>query len=323
MSGPSPDIVNQPPPRFASARPLRGIALKLCAVGVFSTMGALVKSLGDTMPIGQLVFARSLFALIPIGLLVAWGGGWRLLRTAHPIAHVRRSSFGCIGMFSGFTALTLIPLVDAVAINFATPLFITALAAVLLGEPVRVFRWTAVVAGLVGVLIILSPGFTAPREAGDLYLLGAGVALGGTVFSAMAMISIRRMADTERAEATAFYFTMTCLVLSGLTLPFAFQMPASATQWGLLISIGMLGGFGQILMTHSYRFVDASTIAPFDYTAMLFAVTFGYLVFDEVPKLATLIGASIVIASGLAILLRERQLGRRRGNTAAGGGSIP
>jgi len=292
-------------------RPLRGIALKLASVLVFIVMSSMIKATAAHVPPGQTVFFRSFFA-IPV--IVVWLAMRRELatgfRAVSPIGHVWRGLMGTLAMGMGFAGLGYLPLPEVTAIGYAAPLLTVIFAAMFLGEEVRLFRITAVGLGLVGVLIVLSPrlsivsGDTAShREA-----FGALLVLFGAVCAALAQVFVRKLVQTERTPAIVFYFSLTATVLSLATIPFGWVMP-TLTEGLILTAAGLLGGVGQILLTSSYREADASLVAPFDYASMIFALLIGYFVFAEVPTWTMLAGATIVIAAGVLIIWRERQLG--------------
>jgi drug/metabolite transporter (DMT)-like permease len=292
--------------------PLFGIGLKIAATFAFGLMALLVKMMGDAYHAGQLIFFRSAFALVPIlGLLWWQGESWRSLATSRPGAHALRSGAGTAAMFFGFSALLLLPLADATAIGFAAPIITVALAVWLLGERVRVYRWAAVGAGFVGVSMMVWPHLGQSQTSG----LGAALALLGAVCSAFAMIFIRRMSrpgeGQESGATIAFYFQTTAAIAGLLTLPFVWVTPGWS-DLALLTAIGLCGGLGQLLMTHSYAYAPASTIATFDYVAMIWALLFGWVFFREVPGVLVLAGAAVVAGAGLFILWRERQLGREK-----------
>jgi drug/metabolite transporter (DMT)-like permease len=294
-----------------SSNPLLGIALKVAATFAFTLMAAIARHLGEAIPVGQIVFFRSAFAFLPIVIFMLAGGHTiATLATKHPFLHARRALTGVLAMFTYFGALTYLPLADVTAISFASPLIVVALAALLLGETVRLYRWSAVAIGFVGVLIMVSPhlgtGFTQDAAA-----IGIGLAVANALLVAFTMIFIRMMTGTESALAITFYFQLTCTIVSLLTLPFAWATP-TYEQLLLLVLLGVLGGIGQLFMTNGYRFAQASTLANFDYAAMIWAILFGWLFFAELPAGAVYVGAAIVIASGLFIAWRERQLGLRR-----------
>lgn len=297
--------------RNVSSRPLLGIALKIAATFVFMLMAAIGRYLGDHVPVGQLVFFRASFAFLPIAaVMLVTGQGIAALATKRPLSHARRALTGVCAMFTYFGALTYLPLADVTAISFASPLIVVALAALILGEAVGLYRWGAVAVGFAGVMIMVSPHLGAGfGEAGAGIGVALGVANAGLV--AFTMIFIRMMTETESALAITFYFQLACTVVSALTLPFAWVNP-SAWELFLLIGLGVLGGIGQLFMTNGYRFAQASTLANFDYVAMIWAIFFGWLFFDELPALAVYAGAAIVIGSGLFIVWRERALGLKR-----------
>lgn len=293
-----------------SSRPLLGIALKVTATFAFTLMAAIARHLGETIPVGQIVFFRSAFAFIPIAIFMLVAGyGLSSLATKRPLSHARRAFTGIFAMFTYFGALTYLPIADVTAISFASPLAVVALAALMLGERVHLYRWSAIAIGFVGVIIMISPHLG--DGAGDgTSVIGIGLALTNAALVAFTMIFIRMMSGTESALAIAFYFQLTCSFASLLTLPFAWVTP-DTEQFGLLVLLGILGGIGQLFMTNSYRFAQASTLANFEYAAMIWAIFFGWLFFGELPAAAVYVGAAIVIASGLFIVWRERQLGLR------------
>lgn len=293
--------------------PLLGILFKLGAVTGFICMSAILKMTAEEVPTGEQVFFRSVFA-IPITLMwLALRGDLRTgLKVASPIGHVWRGVAGTIAMGAMFAGIGILPLPEATAISFATPILIVVFAAMFLGEEVRLYRMSAVALGLIGVMIILSPrmsGIGDVRQA-----MGASFALLGAVFAALAQIFIRKLTATETTSAIVFWFSCTSAVLSLTTIPFGWVVPSvSATM--LLIGAGLIGGISQILLTSAYRFADASIVAPFEYAAMLLALVVGYFFFDEVPTKVMLLGSGIVMFAGGLIIWRERTLGIERAKT--------
>lgn len=294
-------------------QPLRGIGLKLLSIAVFAAMAALIKATSDTIPPGQAVFFRSFFA-IPVILvwLAAQGHLHDGLRVQDPFGHLWRGVVGAGAMGTGFAGLGLLPFSEVTALGYAAPLLTVIFAAMFLGERVRLFRLSAVAMGLVGVLIVLSPrlsvdaGVADPRQQ-----LGAMVVLIGAVLTALAQVFVRKLVQTEGTAAIVFWFSVTCSVLALVTLPFGWVVP-DLVVLGMLVVTGFLGGLGQILLTSSYRHADASVIAPFEYASMLLALGIGFFLFDEVPTPIMLFGAAIIIAAGVLIIWRERQLGLER-----------
>lgn len=290
--------------------------LKLISGVAFTAMSALIKALSVRYPVGQLVFVRSFFAMIPLLAWLFWIGQLSdAVRTKRPLSHLKRGMIGSTGMFLGFAALGLLPLSDAVAIGYAAPLIVVVLAVIVLGETVRVYRWSAVCFGFVGVLLMLSPhlsprSLSAMTQGGP--ALGALFALGGALCSAMATIEVRKLTETEKTGAIVFYFMSMTSVLGLCTIILGWNWPRDGGDVALLVLIGVLGGIGQITMTSSYRHADASLIAPFDYAQMIWAVLLGWFVFGEFPLPVVLAGAGIVILSGLFVIWREQQLGLLR-----------
>lgn len=295
-------------------QPLRGIAYKLIAVMCFIIMQSLVKWVSKDIPAGESVFFRSLFALpVIIGWLALRGDLRTGLKVARPMAHVWRGFIGTCAMGSMFAGLAFLPLPEVTALTYAMPLLVVIFAAMFLDERVGVFRLGAVALGLIGVLIILAPRLTAFE--GDtvrtMEAVGAVIVLFGAMCGALAQIFIRKMVQTEEVAAIVFWFSCTSTLMALLTLPFGWAMP-TPMQLAALVVTGLIGGVGQIFLTSSYRFADASLVAPFDYASMLFAILIGYFIFAEVPTLPMLSGASLIIFAGIIIILRERQLGIRR-----------
>ena len=294
-----------------TANPARGIALKLASILLFTIMAALIKLGREVVPTGEAVFYRSLFALPPILIWAVWQ---RRLHEAFRVndrfAHLNRGLVGVAAMGCGFAALGFLPLPEVIAIGYAAPLLATALAALFLRERVRAFRWTAVAVGLAGVLIMLWPRLTLIGSGAvtDTEALGAWIALLGAFLVALATVHIRKLTRTETTLSIVFWFTVICTLAALTTLPFGWVWPGGWTAVAL-IAAGLFGGTAQILMTESYRQADASTLAPMDYSSMVYGLAIGYVFFAEVPGWSVLIGASIVIAAGVLIIWREHRLG--------------
>ena len=296
------------------ANPLRGIGLKILSVTVFTAMAICIKASAPHVPPGEAVFFRSFFAIPVILGWLAWEGKLRRgLHTHHPMGHVWRGLVGTSAMGLGFSALGLLPLPEATALGYAAPLLTVIFAAMFLGEQVRIFRLSAVFVGLVGVMIVLAPRLTVIDigDASKLQTVGAFAALLGAVFAALAQVFVRKLVHTEATAAIVFYFSVTAAVLSLVTLPFGWVVPA-LREAAFLVGAGFLGGVGQILLTESYRHAETSVIAPFEYVSMLLALVFGYALFSEAPTAPMLTGAALIVAAGLFIIWRERRLGIER-----------
>ena len=293
-------------------RPLAGIACKIAATLFFAMMFTAIRGLGPYFPVGEIVFFRAFFG-IPVIVATAFAtGGPKLLMTSRIDSHAFRSIAGTISMFCNFAAYIYLPLADATAIGFAAPLFVVVLAALILGEHVRLYRWSAVMIGFAGVIVIAGPDASMARTAA----LGASFALCGAALTGFAMVFIRRMSAYEHSITIAFYFMVTSASIGFLTLVFGWNRP-TLMEAALLVFTGISGGIGQLFLSFSYRYSEASGLAPFDYVAMIWAVILGYAFFGELPTTQVWIGAAVVIITGLFIFWRERQLGRQRAATAS------
>ena len=293
-------------------QPLRGIMFKVMAVCLFIFMASFIKAASVEVPPGQAVFFRSFFALpVILGWLAMRGelrSGWK---TPNPVGHFWRGLLGTSAMGLGFTGLGLLPLPEVTAIGYAAPLLVVVFASMFLNEKVGVYRLSAVLLGMIGVLIVLSPRLSIGAGLSTGETLGAVVVLMGAVFAALAQVFVRKLVQTEGTAAIVFWFSITSAVLALCTLPWGWAMPSVGVA-AILIMAGLLGGLGQIFLTSSYRYADASLVAPFDYASMILALIIGYFVFDEVPTGTMLLGAGIVILAGVLIIWRERVLGLQR-----------
>ncbi|GLS79683.1 DMT family transporter [Paracoccus marinus] len=307
------DLPRAAPSALPFQNPLKGITLKLGSVTVFTVMGAILKATADEVPVGEQVFFRSFFA-IPVILvwLASRGELGTGLRTHRPMSHFYRGIIGTMAMVCGFAGLGLLPLPEQTALGYAMPLLTVLFAGMFLGEEIRGFRISMVLLGIVGVLIVLSPRLgSGGADVSTRETLGAVVTLAGAALGALAQIFIRRMVTQERTSAIVFWFSVTSTVLALVSLPFGWVWPSPATA-ALLVATGTLGGIGQIMLTSSYRYADASLVAPFDYASMVLALLIGWFVFGEVATTTMLAGAAVIIAAGIAIIWRERQLGIAR-----------
>jgi drug/metabolite transporter (DMT)-like permease len=294
---------------------LTGVGLKMASVTVFVGMSTCIKLAGD-LPSGQIVFFRSFFATLPVLALFAWRGQLRrALATGSPGGQVVRGMVGVLSMWLGFFALTRLPLPEAITLSYAQPLMVVVFSAVFLGETIRVYRWSAVLVGLVGVLIVSWPNLTLLGSGSGLSsraAVGAVAALVAATASAVALLLVRRLAKTEPAATIVLWFSLVASLMGLLTAPFGW-VALSWEQALLLAGAGICGGIAQILMTEAYRYAEASTVAPFEYTSMILGIVSGYWFFADLPTLYTLVGGVIVIGAGLFIVWREHRLGIARG----------
>ncbi|POO57034.1 DMT family transporter [Agrobacterium rosae] len=298
----------------AAYNPIRGISFKLISVAFFLVMQTCIKAAGPDVPAGEITFFRSTFAIVPIVIYLAW---LRSLSSAfytkNLAGHFKRGFLGIVSMICGFYGLSLLPLPEFIAIGYASPLMAVVFAAVLLGETVRVYRWSAVLVGMTGVVVILWPKLTLLQAGG--FAAGEGVGalavLLGAVLGGLAMVQVRQLVVTEKTATIVLYFSLTGSLLSALSLPFDWEW-LDMKQTILLMSCGIAGGIAQIFLTESYRHAEVSTIAPFEYSSILFGITVSYVLFGDIPTMTMLIGTGIVISAGIFIIFREHQLGLAR-----------
>ena len=275
----------------------------LLAVAIFSCMDALIKWLSATYPTIEIVFFRSSFAFLPL-LPALLQGGRAALRTRRPLAQAGRAAIGVVSMFGFFYCFRLMPLADVFGIAFSAPIFVTALSVPMLGEKVGIRRWSAVVVGFVGVLVMLRPDT-------GMFASASWIALLATLLYALGQIFVRDLTKTETTACIVFYVTLTTTIVSGSALPFLWVTP-SWRDAPLLAAVGILGGVAQLAFTRAFRLAPAAVISPFDYTGLLYAGALGYYVWGDVPTATFLVGAAIVMASGLYILYRETKLAAQR-----------
>jgi drug/metabolite transporter (DMT)-like permease len=296
-------------------RPLYGAVLKLVSTFVFGLMLVAVKLVGDRVPPGEVVFFRSFFGAVPVLLMVAWQHELiATFKTPRPVGHVLRSFFGVSSMMLGFAAYQRMPIADALAIGYASPLLTVIIAALTLGEVVRGYRWSAIAIGFTGVVVILWPHLAdLERINTDKAALGAVLAFAGALFGAFAATQVRRLTlMQEDADTIVVYFSLGCALISLLSIPLQPWVWPSNYDLVFLIGAGLTGGVGQILLTRAYFFADASIVAPLEYVSIIWAVLFGWWLFGDLPDVTVSIGSVIVVFSGIIIIWREHQLGLRR-----------
>ncbi len=295
--------------------PLLGITLKVVSALAFTLMSAGLKTVSDRYPTGQIVFFRSFFALIPLLAWLAWRGNLvEAIRTNNVTGHCLRGFIGTFSMALSFSALAYLPLHDSIAIGYASPLIVVIMAALFLKEKIRIYRWSAVAVGFVGVMIMLSPFLgtsVVSRDTTATSTIGAGLALMGAVTAAGASIQVRRLTQTEETGAIVFYFSVMSAALGFGTILLGWKLPP-LMDCALFVSTGILGGIGQILLTQSYRHADASIIAPFEYTTMIWAIVLGWFLFGDLPGWTVIAGGILVAGAGLFVVWREHRLGLPR-----------
>jgi drug/metabolite transporter (DMT)-like permease len=297
----------------------KAILLKLAAAFLFAAMSVMVRWLGERYPVGQVVFFRSVFAVVPVVIIYAWRRElMAAIRIRRPIAHLGRGLTAVCAMFSNFSALARLPVVDATAISFVSPLITVALSAVFLKEQVRIYRWSAVIIGFTGVLVMLAPQLDVDASTVNaVAVTGAILGLLGAFFSACSTVQTRALTRSEATSSIVLYFSLICAIAGLCTLPFGWLAP-SWPELAMLMAIGVFGGLAHIFLTESYRLAEVSLVAPFDYTSMLWALILGYIVFNELPDTLVYLGAVIIAGAGLFVIWRERKLGLQRAKAAEG-----
>ena len=274
-----------------------GIVSILVAVFLFAIADALAKWLGQSYEPIQIVFLRYVFGLIPVALLVWHGGGLGALRTRRPVMHGLRALVTFTALLLLFTGLRRLPLAEAISVAFTAPLFVTALSGPLLGEPVQARHWAAVLVGFLGALIVIQPG-TGGFQVESLIVVASALC-----FALSALIT-RRMSRTETNVALLAYTTIGAGLASLPIMPFVWRPPAPDHLW-LFLAIGLIGGTAAYFVIQAYRNAPPAIVAPFDYTALIWAALFGWIVWQDRPEPPVWLGAAIIAASGLYITHRE------------------
>ena len=267
--------------------------ISICA---FSLMDVIVKW-SDAYPVGQVLFFRGFCGLIPILFLIPKDRFLDFYKTDRPLLHLKRCLSGLIALISIFIALRNLPLATVVSITFAAPIFTTIFSIFLLNEKVRLYRWLAVVVGFIGVVIISEPGFASL----NFYYVYPIIFCLGLSYVA---IAIRKLSTTEPVWLIGFFFSFSIMILSFFTFYQGWIVP-NVRDLLLLSMIGILGGLANLWLTQSYKYSEVSLVTPLKYLALVFAIIFGYLIWDEIPTIKTLICAFLVIISTLIIFRRE------------------
>ena len=266
------------------------------SVCTFSVMDLLVKWSSD-YPTGEVLFFRGFFGLLPTYFLIPKNKLKTFYTTERSKEHLFRCLMGLMALIAIVIALRELPLAVVVSLSYAAPLFITVLSIFLLSEKVGVFRWLAVLIGFLGVIIIAEPGFKGMNY---LYFLPLIFCIG----MAFVTITIRKLSTTEPIWLISIFFTITISIAGLATIPMGWVMP-NFQDFVLLALIGVTGGSANLFLTQSYKLSEVSLVAPLKYLALIFAIIFGYLIWNETPTIKTLIGASLVIFASLIIFKRE------------------
>ncbi|WP_408984338.1 DMT family transporter [Rhabdaerophilum sp.] len=279
--------------------------MRLLATLFFSLMSLSVRIASVEAPVGQIVFWRSAVALVPILVYLAWRSQLRHgLKTARPLGHVKRSLYGCAAMFFSFLSIAHLPLALATALSFLAPLIVVPIAVALLGERPGIIVVAATLLGFLGVGLMLWPAMVGPELAvGTLIGVGAGLACAAT--TALAKTEIKRLTATEAPAAIAFYFAVVCAACGLATWPIGWA-DVGQTALLALIASGLFGGFAHIAMTEAVARAPVSTLAPFEYTAMIWAILFDLAVFALWPEPISLLGALLIVIAAAGVAFADR-----------------
>jgi drug/metabolite transporter (DMT)-like permease len=278
-----------------------GILLMIGAVGCFAGMNMFVKLVGPEFHPLQAVFFRNTIAAFMVIPFVLVSGGLSTLKTKRPLGHAARAIVGVGGNASFFYAYQSIALADGMAVAMSVPIFATLFAIPILGERVGWQRWAAIFVGFGGVLIALNP--TGDIQTGSMF------ALSGTLFWAMTIVFVRRLSTTESPYAIVFYYMITGSLISTCLLPWIWVTP-SPQALIYYLGAGIVGGLGQIFMTFALKLAPASVVSPFEYTQIAWAVLFDLTIWGVSPASTTILGAGVVVLTGLYIFRREAKAKR-------------
>ena len=279
-----------------------GVLYGIASVACFAMMDASVKWL-DLFPVGQVLFSRFFFGLIPILMLVPRREFKTFYKTSRPKLHAFRAITGTLAIIALFIALREIPLADVVSLTFGGPIFVTLGSIFFLSEKVGIRRWLAVLIGFFGMLLIVKPAY----EELNIYYIFPIIFC---IFFACVALSIRSLSSTEPNYRIALYFSLLSMIVGLLTLPFGWVMP-NKFEFFLLIFTGLVGSVANILLTVSLRYAEASLVTPTKYLNLVFAILLGYFIWSEIPKLLTLVGAGLIIISSVIIFMRESELKKK------------
>ena len=279
-----------------------GVLYGIASVACFAMMDASVKWL-DMFPVGQVLFSRFFFGLIPILMLIPRDEFKTFYKTSRPKLHAFRAITGTLAIIALFIALREIPLADVVSLTFGGPIFVTLGSIFFLSEKVGIKRWLAVLIGFFGMLLIVKPAY----EELNIYYIFPIIFC---IFFACVALSIRSLSSTEPNYRIALYFSLLSMIVGLLTLPFGWVMP-NKFELFLLIFTGLVGSVANILLTVSLRYAEASLVTPTKYLNLVFAILLGYFIWSEIPKLLTLVGAGLIIISSVIIFMRESELKKK------------
>ena len=279
----------------------RGIALIVATTACFATLDTLSKMTNRYLPVNEIIWGRYVFHAIALTLLMGPRLKFDLVRTAHPGMQTLRALILLVSSTLFVSALVYLPLAEAAAISFVSPLVLTALSVPLLGDKVRRSQWIAVAVGFAGVLVLIRPG-------GKLFDIATLLPMGSAVSYALFQIITRKYAGRDSAYTTHFWTAMVCTILTSCTLPFFWKTP-DLWGWLALIAMGLVGGGGHYLLIRAYENAPPATLAPFSYIQLVWAACLSWLVFDHIPDAGSVLGMAIIVSAGLfAVWMQRRKM---------------
>jgi drug/metabolite transporter (DMT)-like permease len=281
--------------------PFRAVGFYVGNLVVMVVISALVKLLSVRYPVSQILFFRFMFAVLPLFVLAAFTLGILSIKTSRYRDHAIRSVSGVLALSLFFSAISLIPMAEATMISYSSPIFITLLSIPILSEKIGWWRWFAVLLGFVGVVIVAQPGSAV-------FSLGSLFAIGSAMLAAVVVVWLRLLSDTENPIITSIiYNSLGAVIFSIWALTIGWIAVESLADWALLIAVGLSASVQQFLFASSFRYGEASLLAPFEYLILIFSAVVGYVFWDEVPVLTSIFGGIIIAVSGLVILARTRK----------------
>lgn len=287
-------------------RPMFALFIRLCAAASIGTMAMLVKLAGERgVHVVEILFWRQALTLpMFVGYMII-AGQLALVKTEHLGGHAKRTIYGLVSMSLNFLAVMLLPLAEATTLNFTAPIFAVLLSVLLLRQSVGLYRWGAVIVGFIGIVVIAQPGN------GHIPLFGALIALAGAFMMAVVSIQLQQLGRTEQPLTVVFWFTALSTPVLAVALPFFFE-PHDTTTWLLLLGFSIFGGIGQFLLTASLRYGAVASVIVMDYSALVWATLYGWMVWDRLPPTQTWLGAPLVVGAGILIAWREHRLAQAR-----------
>lgn len=295
---------------IARPRPFLALGLRLLAAFALATMSMLLKLAGESgVHLIEMLFWRQALTAVLLGVGLALAGRLALLRTRRMPAHGRRAFTGLVGMMFVYGSVLLLPLAEATTLSFTTPIFAVLIAMVLFGEKIGRYRWAAIVIGFTGVIVVMQPGLSGADAGSGITLIGVAVGLIAALMVAVISFQVQDLNTTENPWSIVFWFTALSAPVVALALPFVFG-PHDLETWGIILAMALCGALAQILLTLSLRFGSAAVILLMDYTALIWASWYGFTIFDRAPPASLWLGAPLIVAAGLIIAYRERELAR-------------